>query len=197
MDVADVAQMTEKDARRIALWIGLSGLATLALGILFLARPGSGIGILVGIFAAYCFLDGALMMTAAIAGVGPVGRGWLVVASLVSIAAGVVTLVRPGDAAVVILFVVAVRAILVGLDELYAAIRLGGLIASPWLLGVTGVLSIAFGVLLIRNPAAGLLSLAWLVGVYGVVVGVAQMGAAFAIGQAFKEGPRVMRPTAA
>ncbi len=139
---------------------------------------------LVGIFGVYCLLDGALLMAVSVSVLLPRGRGWLLLASLVSIGAGIVTLARPADAAVVILLVVALRAMIVGLTEVIAAMRLGYLT-----FGRTGLLSIAFGILLVRNPSAGLLSAVWTVGIYGIVVGGAQIVAARAIGKSFKEPP--------
>ena len=49
MDVSEVGDVIQKNARGLARWTGLRGLITVALGILFLARPGAGIGIFLGV----------------------------------------------------------------------------------------------------------------------------------------------------
>ena len=41
-----------------------------------------------------------------------------------------------------------------------------------WLLGITGIVSLLFGVLMIARPLAGAVALIWVVGVYAVVFGV-------------------------
>jgi uncharacterized membrane protein HdeD (DUF308 family) len=189
METATLARDLEDNGRRLARWIGLRGLITIALGVLFLARPGAGVAILLGVFAAYCFLDGILLLGAAISGGTSRGRGMLALDGLVSIAAGVLTFTLPGNAAVVLLFVIALRALFVGALEVIAAIRLGHTIPNPGLLALNGILAILFGVLLARNPQAGILSLAWLVGVYGVVVGVSQVVAAFGLRRVVKQAP--------
>ncbi|MGZ3440772.1 MAG: HdeD family acid-resistance protein, partial [Polyangia bacterium] len=172
----------------------LRGLITLALGLLFLLRPGTGVGILVAAFAGFCFIDGALALAAAISGAAMRSRAWLAIQGVLGVFAGVVTLAMPGNVAVFILFVIAFRALIMGLLEIVAAIRLGHSIPSPWLLGLVGVASMAFGALLLRNPAAGLLALAWLVGWYGLVLGATQILASLGLRSAIKRAPP-LRPT--
>jgi uncharacterized membrane protein HdeD (DUF308 family) len=46
-------------------------------------------------------------------------------------------------------------------------------------MGLGGLASIAFGVLLIAFPSGGLLSLVWLVGIWSVVFGVSNLGLAY------------------
>jgi uncharacterized membrane protein HdeD (DUF308 family) len=194
--MADVRQDILDNARQLGRWIGLRGLITLAFGILFLARPGSGVVVLLAVFGVYCLFDGIFALSAAITGATLRSRGWLAFEGLLSIAAGILAFALPGNVAIVILYVVAIRALVIGAIEIVAAIRLGNSIPSPWLVALTGILSVAFGVLLARNPQAGILSLAWLVGVYGVVLGVAQMAAAVALRRALKQAPP-LRPTPA
>ncbi len=46
-------------------------------------------------------------------------------------------------------------------------------------MGLGGVATIVFGVLLVASPGAGLLSLVWLVGIWSVVFGVSSLGLAY------------------
>ena len=59
----------------------------------------------------------------------------------------------------------------IGLIELGGAIGGRGL-DHRWLLGLTGIVSLLFGVLMLANPVAGTLAVVWIVGVYAVVFGV-------------------------
>ncbi len=111
------------------------------------------------------------------------------------VAAGVVTFARPGEAAIVILYVVAIRALIVGALEVMAAVWLSDAIATPWTMALSGIASVIFGILLLRHPGVGLIALAWLVGVYAVVFGAIQIGAAFELRRGLKQRPT--RPMAA
>jgi len=52
-------------------------------------------------------------------------------------------------------------------------------IEGEWMLAVSGVLSIAFGILIGTKPGVGMLSLTWLIGAYAIVIGVLFLGLAF------------------
>jgi len=79
-------------------------------------------------------------------------------------------LARPGVTLLAIVLLIAFRAIALGVFELGGAFAGRGF-DHRWLLGLTGVVSILFGVLLIAQPGAGALALVWAVGVYAVVFG--------------------------
>ncbi|MBV9616460.1 MAG: DUF308 domain-containing protein, partial [Ktedonobacteraceae bacterium] len=50
-----------------------------------------------------------------------------------------------------------------------------------WGLGLAGLLSIIFGLILIVHPGAGLLAILWLVGIYAIVFGVSLLVYAFQV----------------
>jgi uncharacterized membrane protein HdeD (DUF308 family) len=180
-----------QSARRLGRWVGLRGLFTLALGILFLARPGTGVGVLMACFAIYCFVDGFAALAVAIGGTVVRSRAAFALEGIVSILAGILTFAMPGNVAVVLLYLIAVRALIIGGLEVIAAFRLGQAIPNPWLLALGGLASVLFGILLVRNPQAGILSITWLVGIYAVVLGIAQLAAAISLRSAVRRAPPV------
>ena len=60
---------------------------------------------------------------------------------------------RPGMTALVLLLFIASWAIVIGVLQIWGEIRLRKEIEGEWLLGLSGVLSVAFGVIMLFNPA--------------------------------------------
>jgi uncharacterized membrane protein HdeD (DUF308 family) len=90
----------------------------------------------------------------------------------VSLGAGIITFLMPGITALTLLFVIAAWAIVRGIFEIVAAVRLRHVIKGEWLLGLAGALSIAFGVFLIAFPGAGALAVVWWIAAYAIVLGL-------------------------
>jgi uncharacterized membrane protein HdeD (DUF308 family) len=152
--------------------IALRGVLAVIFGVIALRNPGVAAGAFVIVFAIYAFADGILEFTLA-ARFGQAGLrwGWYAFKGLVTVAAGIIALAYPGITLLALVFIIGIRAIILGVMELAAAFSWEGL-QSRWLLGLAGVLSIVLGILLLGNPFAGGLALIWTVGVYAIVFGV-------------------------
>jgi uncharacterized membrane protein HdeD (DUF308 family) len=152
--------------------IVLRGVLACIFGVIVLANPRIGIAALILMFAVYAAVDGVAALATAIShGRAGLSWGWWLVEGLVSLGIAALALARPGITLLAVVLLVAFRAILLGLVELGGA--LGGKEHDHrWLLGVTGVVSLLFGILLIANPLAGGIALVWVIGVYAVVFGV-------------------------
>jgi uncharacterized membrane protein HdeD (DUF308 family) len=165
--------MDAATVRRLWWAVVLRGLAAIVFGILAFVVPGLTLLGLILLFGAYALIEGVFNVIATIRG-GVGDRAWwsLLLEGLVSIAAGLVTLVAPGLSALVLLYVMAAWAILTGALEIAAAIRLRKVIANEWWLGLSGALSVAFGTVLMITPATGALAVIWLIGTYAIVFGM-------------------------
>lgn len=151
----------------------IRGIAAILFGILAIAVPRAGLATLVMLWAVYAIIDGVLNIALAIQrGQAGARWGWFLFEGLVSVAAGVLTFAWPQITALVLLYVIAVWAVATGFAEIAAAVALRGSGGSEWLLGLAGVLSIAFGVLLAVRPAAGALAVVSIIGVYAVLFGI-------------------------
>ena len=155
-------------------WMSLlfRGVLAIIFGIIALAAPGIALFALIIVFGVYAFLDGILAVVVAIQERRILPRwGWLLVEGLAGVALGIVAFVWPGETALILLYIVAAWAIVTGILEIGAAFTV-----RDWLIGLAGILSVAFGVLLIANPGAGILSLLWLVGIYAIIFGALLIG---------------------
>jgi uncharacterized membrane protein HdeD (DUF308 family) len=63
--------------------------------------------------------------------------------------------------------------------EIFAAIRLRRAISNELGLIIGGVLSVAFGAVLLLAPGAGALAVVFLIGAYAIVFGIALLGLAW------------------
>jgi uncharacterized membrane protein HdeD (DUF308 family) len=150
----------------------LRGAAAVAFGLLAFGWPGITLVALVFLYGAYALVDGVLAIGAALGGRGrrrPIG--WLVFVGLLGIGAGLIAFFWPGLTALALLALIGVWSILHGVFEIAGAIRLRREIQGEWLLILGGLLSVAFGVLVLVRPSAGALAVVWLIGAYAVVFG--------------------------
>lgn len=149
------------------------GVLAIAFGVLAFLTPAWGIAILVGLFAAWAFIDGAGSLVAGWSGRARDRNWWLeILEGVVSIAAGVIALLFPLDVvAEVLVLIVAAWAIVTGAFEIFMAIRLRERIEGEVWLGLAGVASILFGAILLLFPGAGALSLVWLIGSFAIAFG--------------------------
>ena len=153
--------------------IALRGLAGIIFGIITFIAPGITLAVLVLLFGAYAFADGVLAIVSAVRRRGTTDRwGMLLLEGIVGVAAGLVTLFWPGITALTLLYVIAFWALLTGVLEIGAAVRLRKVITGEWLLALGGVASIVFGVVIALFPAAGALALVLWIGAYALVFGV-------------------------
>jgi uncharacterized membrane protein HdeD (DUF308 family) len=171
-DVNTFRTQLESTARHSGWAMTLRGILAVAFGIIAIRSPGVAAATFVIVFAAYAFADGILDFVFA-AQLGRAGQrwGWYVFEGLASIAVGVIALAYSHLTLLALVVLVGLRAIAMGLFELIAALSGKG-IDSRWLLGITGVLSILLGILLLASPVAGGMALLWTIGVYAIVFGV-------------------------
>jgi len=151
----------------------LRGLFAVLFGIAAFALPGITLGALVLLYGAFALVDGIFAVTSVMVG-RPRGMPWwaVLVEGLFGIAVGVITFLWPGITALALLYLIAAWAVVTGVFEIVAAIRLRKEIEGEWLMVLSGILSVLFGVALVVYPGAGALAVVWLIGAYAIAFGV-------------------------
>jgi uncharacterized membrane protein HdeD (DUF308 family) len=150
----------------------LRGAAGILFGIMTFFAPGISLAALVLFFGAYALVDGVLALVSVFRDRAEKDRWWLLVfEGIAGIAAGIITFFWPGITAIALLYIIAAWALVTGVVEVAAAIQLRKVIDDEWLLGLSGVLSIGLGILLMLFPGAGALALVIWIGAYALVFG--------------------------
>lgn len=103
----------------------------------------------------------------------------LAIVGILGIAVGALTFMLPGMTALILLLTIAGWAVAIGVLQIIGAIRLRKEIDNEWLLIVSGVISVLFGLALLVNPGAGALALVWVIGIYAIIAGVLYIALAF------------------
>lgn len=162
-------------------WVfALRGLFAILFGILALIWPGATLLTLVLLFGAFAFFNGIFSIVAGIASFRSSDRWWAqLLEGVVSVLIGLATFFWPGMTTLVLLFFIASWAILTGVLQIAAAIRLRREITNEWSMGLGGALTVLFGILLFLFPGAGALSVIWVIGLYAILFGVVMMVLAF------------------
>ena len=153
--------------------LALRGLAAVLFGVLAFAWPGITLLTLIWLFGAFALVNGILSLV--LATKAPKGYprfGSLILGGLLGILAGLLTFVMPGITALGLLILIAAWALVTGILEIVAAIKLRKTITGEWMLILAGLASVAFGVLLILQPAAGALVMVLWIGAYALVFGI-------------------------
>lgn len=131
----------------------------------------------------FAFVDGISLVVSGIAGAASSRERWwgLVISGLLGIAVGVIYVLWPGLSTVsytlMLLVLIAVWAIVTGIGQISAAIRLRREIEGEWLLGLAGVFSLLLGVAILAVtalvPGASILTVGWIIGLYALLAAAA------------------------
>jgi uncharacterized membrane protein HdeD (DUF308 family) len=153
------------------------GVAAMVLGLLVLVRSGVTTGELQLFFGFYAIIDGLIALVGGVRAAEDRER-WpsLWIEGVTGFLVGLITFGWPSMSGFALFYIISAWALITGTFEILAARRLRLHVAGEWLLALSGIASVALGVLLIAAPLAGALPVAYWVGVYGLVFGALLAG---------------------
>jgi uncharacterized membrane protein HdeD (DUF308 family) len=161
----------------------LRGVIAIAFGLASLLWPALTLGVMVLLFGLFALFEGGLTIVTSF-GKGDEKGGWtllieglagLLVCVIVLLGTSIGAMLWPRVAAVMLVYYIAGWAILAGLFKIITAIRIRREIKGEWMLGLSGLISILVGLILILRPGAGVLAVAWLIGLYSIILGIFQL----------------------
>lgn len=153
----------------------IRGAFAILFGILAVLWPGITLLALVILFGAYSIVDGITAVGSAVTGrrADDSSRVMLAIMGAIGIAIGLVALFWPTITAIALAWLIAFWALFTGILEVSASFRLraaGG--SFPWLMFLSGLLSIALGLVIAFMPGRGALGLIWAIGLLAIIEGV-------------------------
>jgi uncharacterized membrane protein HdeD (DUF308 family) len=156
----------------------IRGVIGVLFGLAAFLVPGITLGSLVLVFGIYAVVDGVFAIVSAVRAAAHHERwGLLLFEGIIDIGAGLVALFMPVISILVAIWIMAFWSIVTGALMLAAAFRLRA-DHGNWLMGLGGVVSIIWGVLLYLWPIAGALVLTIWVGAYALIFGASMIALA-------------------
>jgi uncharacterized membrane protein HdeD (DUF308 family) len=191
-------QIADADSLTRNWWaVVLRGVAGILFGLVTFFAPGVSLVALVTVFGAYALIDGVFAIVSAIRHRGADRWGMLLLEGIAGIAAAAVTFLWPGITAIALLYLIAAWSLFTGIMEVVAAVKLRKVISGEWLLALSGLLSIVFGILLLLFPGPGALAVVLWIGAYAIVFGSILIALGFRLRSWGRHGTAHPSPTVA
>jgi uncharacterized membrane protein HdeD (DUF308 family) len=151
----------------------IRGICNVLFAFVAFLQPGLTLVALVLLWGIYAVVDGAMSLTTGVAARRSGGPHWpLVLSGASGLVAGIIACIWPGVTLVVLLAIMSAWAIVRGVLEIAAAIRLRHVLPRAWILGASGALSIAFGILLVAWPAIAITTLVYTAALASLAFGI-------------------------
>jgi uncharacterized membrane protein HdeD (DUF308 family) len=176
------------DALAAKWWaFALRGIAAIVFGLLAIFLPGLTLIALVLLFAAYAIADGIFAIVGGFRARAGSPDWWMILAGIAGVLVGVLAVIWPGPMTFALLVFIGSWAIVTGAFEIAAAFRFRDRIRGEWLIALDGIVSIAFGLLILLAPGAGALALVWLIGGYAIASGIVLLALAIRLYQRHRD----------
>jgi uncharacterized membrane protein HdeD (DUF308 family) len=128
---------------------------------------------LVIFFGAFVLIHGLMAFFGSIMARNVAEDWWIVLLEGVAgIIIGIMTFAWPALTGLVLAYFIAAWALVTGLLRVFGAIKLRREIEGEWLLIISGIISVIFGIFVFARPLAGALAMTWVIGIYAILLGI-------------------------
>ncbi|UCD98600.1 MAG: DUF308 domain-containing protein [Chloroflexota bacterium] len=154
-------------------WIALlRGLIAILFGIFALVNPEGAGSLLVLVFGIFLVVDGLVNLIGSILYYRVAVDWWVyLVIGMLEIGVALITFMRPEITGTILAILVGLWALFKGLIELMAGIALRDEVEGEWILILTGVLTLVFGVFALLLPFTESVAAIWMLGLYAFLNG--------------------------
>jgi uncharacterized membrane protein HdeD (DUF308 family) len=161
----------------------IQGIIALILGIYLIMYPLQTLMVIIVFLGAYWFVSGIFTLFSAAA--DPTDRGMKILLGILGIILGLLILAYPYYSTFVVPFIfiimVGIIALIYGFYALYGAFT-----GKGWGVGILGLLSILFGIIILASPVASTIAVPFVFGVLGIIFGFAAIVGSFFLRSAQK-----------
>ena len=172
------------EPRRAWPLVATRGAFAVVFGLFTLIWPAATVLVLAILYGIYALIDGAGGVMQAFRGGDTMHRVAYALLGLLGIVVGIMVLVWPGITVLLLATLVGIWAIVTGVAEIVAAIRLRKQIEGEAFLIAAGAISVLAGILIVINPIAGAFGIALIVGIYALAYGIMLLVLAFRLRKA-------------
>ena len=153
--------------------LGLRGSVALLFGVAAVLWPAITLVTLAALFAGFALLAGAVWIFGAIQHRKADQRWWVrLFLGGFSVCAGVAAALHPALTTVALILLMGANALVSGVLDIVVAVRVRKYMQGEWLLVLSGIVSILFGVVVLLFPTgAGALALAYVAGFHALLTG--------------------------
>ena len=162
-------------------FLALRGVIAIAFALATAAWPFVTLQLLVAFFAAYALVGGAVWVFGALRPQPADRPSWMaLLLGVLGLAAGSAAALYPAMTLLVLVLLMGANAFVTGVFDIVLAVQLRKVIEREWLLILSGLVSVLFGLFVLLYPlGAGVLALVFMVSVYAALTGVLLLAVAF------------------
>ena len=150
----------------------LRGIIAVIFGLLCVAYPNVTLFVLKIMFGVYALVDGIFALASSISTAKRNPWWSTILEGIAGVSLGLLILIWPDITGFALLYLIGAWAVITGIFEINAAVRLRQHFANEWLLILSGAASVIFGLLILVIPRAGALAVVWWIGTYAIVFGI-------------------------
>lgn len=182
-------------ARNWWMWL-IRGIAAIIFGILAWRWPGLTWIALAILFGAYAFVDGIFGIIATVRAAETGQRWWpFLIEGIIGIVIAAIAFYDIRIVIAALYLTIAVWAILTGILELVAAIRLRQHLANEFWLILGGLASIAFGILMFLYPYIAAITIIYIIAAYAIIFGIFMIAFSFRLRSHLNAAPATAATT--
>ena len=160
--------------------LALAGVVAILFGVIAFAWPAPTVLVLMVLFGCLALVYGVFATFGSLTNRVAYEHWWLtLLGGLASIAVGILAFVWPGLTALVLLYLIAAWAVVLGILGIVMAVRLRKQIKGELILILCGIISVLFGLVAFIWPVAGALTILWLIALYAIFMGVLLLALAY------------------